>query len=377
MDRCALFAVYVALGGAILTAQRGNQDDNNHIPHPPYPPSLLDESMNWADRHAPPKGPVARIVYKKFGVGTGGHPPQMLEEVVQEFDELGQEISEVGSGFSSLTGPVAVASYQTKIVMTYQGGYMVLRDTMTSYNQQPFTLEESDRWQYDSSGHLLDFQQRHGQQLDLHYMNFEYDAAGRLIAFENEGGGGSWRARLEHRYAEDGRSIKTITPFGAGPEALNSETMTLNEKGQIVELEIARLEFPKKQMKRTAHVIFRYDERGRCIEQVTDQSDGNRVTGYVPPKPGKVVVTYDDGNRTKEVFTFEGEKQLPTLKIRLNEKGEVASVSMNPFSPGEFVTVEPELKYDAYGNWTDCKEFLLQKGARVLRHWYTRTITYR
>jgi hypothetical protein len=376
MDRCALFAVYVALGGAILAAQRGNQDDYNHIPHPPYPPSPLDASMNWADRHAPPKGPVARIVFKNFIVGAGMQRPQLLEEVVQEFDELAQEISELGTGYSSLDGSAPVPGYQSKIAMAYQGGHMISRDTMTSYNRQPFTPETSDRWEYDSSGQLIDFQQRHGNEVDLHYSNFKYDAAGRLIGFENHGGGGRWWGRLEHRYSEDGRSIKTLLYFGARTEADSSQTLTLDEKGQIVELETALWDYQTKRLKRTAHETFRYDERGRCVEQDTDQSVYNPVTGYVPPKPGKVIVTYDDLNRTQEVSPVEGEQHL-AFKIRLNEKGEVASFGANLSPLGEFLTVEPECKYDAYGNWTECKEFLVEKGARKWSHWYTRTITYR
>src|ERR1700733_11726947 len=132
MNRCALIAFCVAIGGIILTAQQGNQDDNDHIPHPPYPPSGAPfASMNWADRHAPPKGPVARIVYKNFSVADSTQPPQLDEEVVLEFDELGQEITELGSGFSSPTGPAPVANYQMKMVMAYQGGHMISRDTMT------------------------------------------------------------------------------------------------------------------------------------------------------------------------------------------------------------------------------------------------------
>jgi len=371
MYRCTLIAVYIALGGAIITAQRANQDDNNHIPHPPYPPNPLDEP-NWGDRNAPPKGPVARMVYKNFG--TSAQTPEVIEEIVQEFDELGQEISELGRGYALTGGSGPVPAYQYKSVMAYRGGHMITRDRTSSYNQQPFTLEESDRWEYDPSGRLIDFQQRHDQQVDLHLMNFNYDEAGRLTSRESHGRDGPLWGRLEHRYAEDGRSIKTVSYFGASPTGSSSETLTLNGKGQIVELEIARLDYETKLLKRTAHITFRYDERGRCVEQDTDQSDGNPENGYVPPKPGKVVVTYDDVNRIEEASAVEGDQ---TVKIRLNEKGEVTRLSVNPFLPGEFVTLEPELKYDAYGNWIECKEFLVQKGARVLSHWYTRTITYR
>ena len=123
-------------------------------------------------------------------------------------------------------------------------------------------------------------------------------------------------------------------------------------------------------------ISFIYDSKGRLTEQVTRELNSNpNVWVSHEPEPGRLVYSYDDRERTKELLRYDLDGQLLGIEVwRLDEKGnenEWARYYVNwveqpfvisfhddiskPDSPfrnsisGRKVT---EYLYDRHGNWT-------------------------
>ena len=104
-------------------------------------------------------------------------------------------------------------------------------------------------------------------------------------------------------------------------------------------------------------VLYSYDSKGRILE--TEIVEFNRIPGTISsthaPEPGKVVYTYDDDKRTKEVATYDVDG---TLKGKVayaydEQKNEVGRTVFN--ADGSLKNGASQLiniEYDSHGNWT-------------------------
>jgi hypothetical protein len=145
------------------------------------------------------------------------------------------------------------------------------------------------------------------------------------------------------------------------------------------------------------HAAFKYDDKGRIIEQNTDpyefgEGDDNS------PMPGKLTAQYDDEKHTVEQKFFEtngklglrciGQLDRDGLLIALQKfdgAGKAATGSdfvLNPTTNKMEIqngTVLWEVIYDDHGNWTERKRWFtpIDGGARILLRRVTQTITYR
>jgi hypothetical protein len=325
---------------------------------------LLGGDRMAVDPMIPPKGPVARIVFTEYNLLAKTQPPPVRREVIEEFNDLGQKVTQIEGG-----GPS-----QIKSVMTYQDGHVISQEYLSGHKDQPLKPDGWNRWVYDID-RLIDFRQGFGDRLHVHYTNFKYDAEGRLTGNDYRGGpddvlGG----RVEYRYAKDGKTITTLKYYAHGVLS-ESQVLTLDETGQIVELVLSKLN-GNRGLKRAKHIRFRYDVRGRLIEQDTDPFEIDPSSSEWPPAPGKVLIAYDDAKGTREIsYTYHDEHIVS--KVRMDESGAIVEWSGGPPLGEVPFESHSECTSDTHGNWTECKQWGIKKGERELSGWWTRAITYR
>lgn len=128
-------------------------------------------------------------------------------------------------------------------------------------------------------------------------------------------------------------------------------------------------------------ILYSYDSKGRILEQETFEF--NRTPASFPshlPHPGKVVYTYDDEKRTKEVATYQVDgalihKVVYAYDERKNETGFTLFNADGSLSSKSRLT---NIEYDSNGNWTR-KTLLKQSdkgGQPQPYHVELRVITY-
>jgi antitoxin component YwqK of YwqJK toxin-antitoxin module len=105
-------------------------------------------------------------------------------------------------------------------------------------------------------------------------------------------------------------------------------------------------------------IVSRYDDKRRVLEIETIEF--NSVPGLYTshaPEPGKVVYTYDDSKRTKEVATYDAGGELKS-KIIYNydeRENEIGLTSFNHRQTEPKTSVDStsiSIEYDSHGNWT-------------------------
>ena len=200
---------------------------------------------------------------------------------------------------------------------------------------------------------------------------YAYDAAGN----KTEETFYSWQGRRMGRlvYAYDARGhLLTQTSYNEGDEVSWKQVHVYDAEGRKTESaqyqgETLRYRF-----------FYKYDAKGRVKEVETREFNAiPNVRTTHAPEPGRVVYTYDDEKRTKEVATYD---ERGTLKKRmlhsLDEKGNDAgakelnadgspkAAEMRLYDENAGLrtvtgTTSAEFVYDARGNWTR-KTFLIK-----------------
>jgi YD repeat-containing protein len=104
-------------------------------------------------------------------------------------------------------------------------------------------------------------------------------------------------------------------------------------------------------------ILHSYDGQGRILEKETVEfnSPPNALPPAHSPEPGKVIYTYDDDKRTKEVATYKAdgtlkEKVAYAYDERKNEVGLTTFNADGALKNGETQSIN--IEYDSYGNWT-------------------------
>jgi hypothetical protein len=130
-------------------------------------------------------------------------------------------------------------------------------------------------------------------------------------------------------------------------------------------------------------ILYRYDGKGRVLEKET--AEFNRPPNFLSsshsPEAGKVVYTYDDDKRTKEVTTYNvdgtvKEKVAYSYDERKNEVGRTAFNADGSVKNGDALVMN--IEYDSHGNWTRKTRLIqLEKdGQHQAVHAELRVITY-
>jgi hypothetical protein len=179
---------------------------------------------------------------------------------------------------------------------------------------------------------------------------YKYDAKGNLIADQ-------WYA---HTGRLGGRTVYTVDENGNQTsqtsyqenDALNWKNISkYDANGNKTEL----LQYHGNTLR--YKILNSYDSQGRILEKETiefNSPPGTLRTTHAP-EPGKMVYTYDDEKRTKEVATYKvdgtlQEKLAYAYDERKNEIGATVFNVDGSLKNGE--TRLTNIEYDSHGNWT-------------------------
>jgi hypothetical protein len=151
------------------------------------------------------------------------------------------------------------------------------------------------------------------------------------------------------------------------------------------------------QLKLWYHVAFKYDNKGRVVEQNTDPFKLGSGDDY-SPIPGKLVVSYDDYKHAGEQrfydtdgklalhTTFEFDRDGIITKLRVLDasgkeqtRGELFIDSQSYKASTRPGNVEWEVIYDARGNWTERRRWFTPTDGspRIMTRLIEQRITYR
>lgn len=246
--------------------------------------------------------------------------------------------------------------------------------------------EDWKKWSYDQRGHISEIRAGHDQEQRTWLVNFRYDQRGRLLGYEDKA-----VSLLEISYS--GNKITVTRRQKYNHHKTSEQVEVLDNKKRVIDLTV--LDVRSAQLRPFYHVVFKYDEKDRVIEQDTDpfklkSSDDDS------PLPGKVLITYDDEKRTGEQRVYDPDEKL-VLHARFEfdrdgifTKFRILDASANERPGSEIfvdaakhVTTRPgqvewEILYDNHGNWTERRRwFTPQDGSpRIMTRLVSQTITY-
>ena len=204
---------------------------------------------------------------------------------------------------------------------------------------------------------------------------YKYDAKGSLTEEQFYTHTGRLGGRLVYTFDEKGNRISETSYEGDG---------TLSWKN------ISKYDANGNKTEWTQHhgntlryrMLYSYDSKGRVLE--TETLEFNGTPGVIvthAPGPGRVVNTYDDDKRTKEVATYGLDGTLKgKVGYAYDERGNEVRLTMfnadGSIRNGQSVLFK--IEYDSHGNWTR-KTRLIQSdkgGQPQAIHAELRVITY-
>jgi len=193
------------------------------------------------------------------------------------------------------------------------------------------------------------------------------DEAGRLVESVSEGG-----PRMSYRYDERGRRVEEVYRMADGT-VLGTARWEHGPAGPVRETRIdggGRVRWVYE---------MRYDAQGRLVERTTRETNAVRgLSRSHAPDPGREVFTYRDGGRTVETTWLAPDGTLRRKRVqRFDARGRM--VEFAEHGPGGIVTVGRwSYDDDRHGNWTRRRRLIVPKGGGepVEAHVETREITY-
>ena len=343
------------------------------IAWPPRPPLINLLGLGGLGRMAydsatPPKGPVKRVVLEEYRIDPGGplRPPMLSSTLTTEFDELGREVGRLEvEGIS-----------ETRTVTGYRDGHIHVRDGTFKRDGKANAPDFWERWTHDEAGRVIDYRCGRGSDLENHFANVKYDRESRLTSFEyRQDPKDELQSRTEYTYEDDGRTIREVEYDEKG-ERLRTWTMGLDQ-GRVIRVDFAERDWKSKEWKTPQRVGFRYDAKGRLVEQdaETDKLEGPGVEHAIPP--GKVAISYDDTNQTRQSRYSDGSEQMNSV-ARLDETGAILAWGMSTGESGDATfQMVVDGTYDSRGNWTECTRWQTTGAVRKMMGLWRRTINYR
>lgn len=358
-------ATFFLLGASLMNGQV--LEEMFHIPHPPNPPlmalvSIMGAGKMVTDASLPLKGPVARVEYQERNTfRLSDSPPALLQNLVQEFDEKGREIVEAEVG-------------RSRTVTKYQDERPLSRETTFPISGKANLPSQQETWIYDAGGRLTEFMSSRGGKVQNHFTKLIYDAQGRTRGHEyRQGPADALQSRVEYEYAPDGKRISEVM-YNEKSERWQTTVRVLDERGRVAEVEYANRDWKSHEWNKPRHFRFKYDEKGRMIEQDADPEKPGTPQDEQSVPAGKVFIVYDDEKGTRAITYSKDGVELRSMQ-KLDENGAIAQMSIS--SPAGEIGAVFDCSYDARGNWTECKRWGEKDGARRMSGWWTRNITYR
>lgn len=354
------------LSAQFLTEALPDQD----IGRPPRPPfitflGIVMPGKLITDPSLPPAGPVAQTLYEELRahVTPAGPAGEVMTSIIATWDEAGRVIEETRKDGGS----------ESDTINHYVGNRLVSQETTFPHSRQPVPKAWS-YWVYDPSGKLTEFRRGRAEQIQNHDINFKRDSLGRLTSYEyRQGPKDELLNRTELRYSNNGKIVE-ITQFDAAGAIVQSTTQTADDQGHVVAAAIRDRDWRTKQMKTPLKVSFRYDEKGRLIEQDTSAHEFDKSGSEQELPPGKISIAYDDLKNTKTT-SYSGAEGSIVLTVTHNANG--ATVAFTGGTDGERLDSVVDCAYDIHGNWTTCRQTSGGPPAGDVVKMWRRTITYR
>jgi hypothetical protein len=229
-------------------------------------------------------------------------------------------------------------------------------------------------WTFDPSGKLTDYRRGSGDAIQNHDTNLKRDGQGRLTSFEyRQGAKDELSSRTEFRYSPDGKTVD-YTSYDATGDVTLSTTNTLDDQGHVVSVVIREWDWQTKKLKPPLRVTFRYDGKGRLIEQNTEAHEVKGPGSEQDLPPGKISITYDDAKHTKTTAYASNDGMLTSTLI-YDIRG--ATIGMSGGIQDRTFDVHLECSSDSHENWTNCKQIARNRGVSEVNKLWRRTITYR
>jgi hypothetical protein len=359
------------------------------LPGPPKNPPIFSEmtvilqgGWDYADT-ANFKGPVAEVRREQTSPPNQS-PNQYHTTTTMKFDDRGQMTERIDEGSmasSTLTNVFLEGKLQSQTVENRR------TDVKTPGRK------DWARWTYDGHGRLSEYRAGQDKEERNHYLNFKYDSNGRLLGFEYRQSGAEWPFSFtEVTYS--GNSVDEST-LDEQRRKINEQVQVVDGSNRVIDLKVS--DRNEGLLKLWYHVTFKYDEKGRVIEQNTDPfklGSGDDDS----PIPGKLVVRYNDEKRIGEQefydtngklalhtrFTFDLDG-IPTKFRVLDASGKEVTGSESFADPNTHKaisrpgSVEWEVIYDDHGNWTERRRWFTPADGspRIMTRLICQNITYR
>jgi hypothetical protein len=244
---------------------------------------------------------------------------------------------------------------------------------------------EWQRWTYDRDGRLSEFKAGRDKEATNDYVNFKYDPKGGPLGYELYA-----QTLTEISYAGNKITLNTLRKYQR--HKFFEQVQTVDAKGRVIDLRVS----DGNPLKLWYRVTFKYDDKGRVVEQSTDPfklGSGDDDS----PIPGKLVVSYDDEKHSGEqrfydidgklvlhtTFEFDRDGILTNLRgldpSGKEQTGSEIFVDPQHKSSTRAGNVEWEIIYDDHGNWTERRRWFTPADGtpRIMTRLIRQTITYR
>lgn len=335
---------------------------------PPPNPSLLSSLAEiWqSGKLGPPpsaKGPVHQLTWEKqqMSVGQPGRGLLTTNRITITYDPDEHEIERIEE-IAPFVGGCTTRS-------SWLGGHLVGQEHKCTGNRGITNVWWS-KWTYDEQGRMKEVHS-HSEAGEPRYF-YHYDVNGRMIGWDYKQWGDERFSRAKIEYT--GNTVEVDT-FDKNSVHIASQIQVLDGKGRVLDLKSSELRQGK--MTLWFHTSFKYDERGRIVEQKTDDY-AIGVGADNAPLPGRLVARYDGKNQTVEELTYDNSAHLEVHEIaQLDQDGFANSFRHldpkgMPTTGSEFLiddkTGKPgerkgdiswEVTRDGHGNWTERRAWFM------------------
>ena len=382
---CWALLVFSSLAAAQMSTLPA-ADAIAHLPGPPPVPPIFSlataifQGELQFQNTVNVKGPVVSIVREEIW------PPDKTPKRTSKF-EFNQD------------GRLTKAIYEDKFgiattVNVWQNGR--LQSQTVHHHRADGKMADCEEWQhwiYDAYGRLSEFHAGVDKAEWNYYLNFKYDAADRSLGYEYRDtkiGGLPTYTQITY-----GEKDITLSRFDYSRHKLYEQVEVVDDKNRVTDLKVSDLSGG--QLKQWYHVRFKYDEKGRVIEQDTDPFKPGDGDDY-SPLPGKVIVDYNDEKHSGEqeyfdptgklvfhtAFTLDLDGILTSVRIleksgKERQGGESAGDVVSDKASTRRGKNEWEVIYDRHGNWTERRRWFTPAdgSSRIMITLVRQTITYR
>ena len=323
------------------------------------------------------KGPVLKIIREESQT-SDSNPDPFRRISVFNFDPQGHLIyRDDESPMGRATTTLEWVNGRIKSTSTVRHGK----------NDKTPDAEEWGKWSYDDHGRLSEFRAGRDKEQTRWFVNFRYDAKGRLLGYEDKA-----VTLFEISYSGNTITVSNLEKYNR--HKFFEQVQRVDATGRVTDLKVFDINAGR--LKLWYHVAFKYDQQGRIVQQDTDpfkMGDGDDNA----PLPGKLLVSYDDVKRTGEQKFFDPAGKL-SLHTRFEFDRDGVPIKFHILDPSErerigseiFVdsmrhstvragNVEWEVLYDEHGNWTERRRWFTPADGspRIMTRIWKQAITYR